>query len=115
MKPPLWSGADADAGLRINLTLSSRQHPALTEELSALPKGPPRTARLVVLATLGLVVERGRLPGLPPAPQPSPGARAAPTRGPHGEAHGGAYVARLGAAALRDLIPTPGADGDGSG
>jgi len=57
-------------GIRMNVKVSHRDFPALTEEIARLPKGPRRTHRLALLATLGLVWERavadwtGRLPGV---------------------------------------------------
>ncbi|HET9644218.1 MAG TPA: hypothetical protein VFP68_12875 [Burkholderiaceae bacterium] len=46
------------AEVRLNVKLSRRDHPILTEELARQPKGPRRTNRLAHLATLGLVWER---------------------------------------------------------
>jgi hypothetical protein len=42
----------------MNVKVSRRDFPLLTEEISRLPKGPRRTNRLAHLATLGLCWER---------------------------------------------------------
>ncbi len=64
------SGAEhAGSGpdVRMNVKVSRRDFPLLTEEIARLPKGPRRTNRLAHLATLGLCWERavaGISPGL---------------------------------------------------
>jgi hypothetical protein len=42
----------------MNVKMSRRDFPLLTEEIARLPKGPRRTNRLAHLATLGLCWER---------------------------------------------------------
>jgi hypothetical protein len=42
----------------MNVKVSRRDFPLLTEEIARLPKGPRRTNRLAHLATLGLCWER---------------------------------------------------------
>lgn len=44
--------------VRMNVKMSRRDFPLLTEEIARLPKGPRRTNRLAHLATLGLCWER---------------------------------------------------------
>jgi len=44
--------------VRMNVKVSRRDFPLLTEEIARLPKGPRRTNRLAHLATLGLCWER---------------------------------------------------------
>ena len=44
--------------IRMNVKMSRRDFPLLTEEIARLPKGPRRTNRLAHLATLGLCWER---------------------------------------------------------
>lgn len=44
--------------VRMNVKVSRRDFPLLTEEIGRLPKGPRRTNRLAHLATLGLCWER---------------------------------------------------------
>jgi len=44
--------------VRVNVKMSRRDFPLLTEEIARLPKGPRRTNRLAHLATLGLCWER---------------------------------------------------------
>jgi hypothetical protein len=50
--------APAVADVRMNVKVSRRDYPLLTEEIARLPKGPRRTSRLAHLATLGLCWER---------------------------------------------------------
>lgn len=64
-----------EADVRMNVKVSRRDFPLLTEEIARLPKGPRRTNRLAHLATLGLCWERAvasvdampREPTLPPS------------------------------------------------
>lgn len=51
---PVRTGPD----VRMNVKVSRRDFPLLTEEIARLPKGPRRTNRLAHLATLGLCWER---------------------------------------------------------
>jgi hypothetical protein len=44
--------------VRMNVKVSRREFPVLTDEIARLPKGPRRTNRLAHLATLGLLWER---------------------------------------------------------
>jgi hypothetical protein len=44
--------------VRMNVKMSRRDFPLLTDEIARLPKGPRRTNRLAHLATLGLCWER---------------------------------------------------------
>lgn len=50
--------ACAGPDVRMNVKMSRRDFPLLTEEIARLPKGPRRTNRLAHLATLGLCWER---------------------------------------------------------
>ena len=50
--------ACAGPDVRMNVKMSRRDFPLLTDEIARLPKGPRRTNRLVHLATLGLCWER---------------------------------------------------------
>lgn len=50
--------ACAGPDVRMNVKVSRRDFPLLTEEIARLPKGPRRTNRLAHLATLGLCWER---------------------------------------------------------
>ena len=93
--------------VRMNVKMSRRDFPLLTEEIARLPKGPRRTNRLAHLATLGLCWERAvsgmevRLPceqELPPF-SPTAAEGAAPTN---------PYCSRLDAGQLASLL-----DGDG--
>jgi len=44
--------------VRMNVKVSRRDFPVLSDEIAGLPKGPRRTNRLAHLATLGLLWER---------------------------------------------------------
>lgn len=48
----------AGPDVRMNVKVSRRDFPLLTDEIARLPKGPRRTNRLAHLATLGLCWER---------------------------------------------------------
>jgi hypothetical protein len=50
--------ARTESDVRMNVKVSRRDFPLLTEEIARLPKGPRRTNRLAHLATLGLCWER---------------------------------------------------------
>ena len=50
--------ACAGPDVRMNVKMSRRDFPLLTDEIARLPKGPRRTNRLAHLATLGLCWER---------------------------------------------------------
>jgi len=88
-------------GIRMNVKVSHRDFPALTEEIARLPKGPRRTHRLALLATLGLVWERavadwtGRLPGVVPSSAQVPSPTGASTQ---------AYQSRLDASQVAALF-----------
>jgi hypothetical protein len=90
--------------VRMNVKVSRRDFPVLTEEIARLPKGPRRTNRLAHLATLGLLWERAvatseaapRQFAAPPNAGPAPSSNAAQ-----------AYQSRLDAGQLAALL-----DGD---
>jgi len=52
----------------MNVKVSRRDFPVLTDEMAGMPKGPRRTNRLAHLATLGLLWERavGSAEAMPP-------------------------------------------------
>lgn len=91
--------------VRMNVKVSRRDFPLLTEEIARLPKGPRRTNRFAHLATLGLCWERA-VAGM----DAMPGELVVPSRAaampPSGAAQ--AYRSRLDAGQLAALL-----DGDG--
>ena len=86
--------------VRMNVKVSRRDFPLLTEEIASLPKGPRRTNRLAHLATLGLCWERA-VAGLENVPREK-----FRGPGPAGVGSGGtdAYRSRLDAAQLTALF-----------
>jgi len=71
--------------VRMNVKVSRRDFPVLTDEIASLPKGPRRTNRLAHLATLGLLWERAVVDGAGAPPMAVP-PEAAP-RLPEGEGY----------------------------
>jgi hypothetical protein len=91
----------------MNVKMSRRDFPLLTEEIARLPKGPRRTNRLAHLATLGLCWERAvsGMEARRPCEQESP--PCSPTAA-EGAARTNPYCSRLDAGQLAALL-----DGDG--
>lgn len=100
--------AHAGPDVRMNVKVSRRDFPLLTDEIARLPKGPRRTNRLAHLATLGLCWERA-VAGMETSHReasrelvPLPGTLALPVGGPAQH-----YRNRLNAGQLAALL-----DGD---
>jgi len=94
---PAGEGAD----VRMNVKVSRRDFPVLTDEIARLPKGPRRTNRLAHLATLGLFWERAVV-GAEGAPAQL--AAAATLGGTASNGPATAYESRLDAGQLAALL-----------
>jgi hypothetical protein len=91
--------------VRMNVKVSRRDFPLLTEAIECLPKGPRRTNRLAHLATLGLLWERAVAGSEAVPPQAFPGPPSLGTLPSSMPAQG--YRSRLDTALLAALL-----DGD---
>lgn len=88
--------------VRMNVKVSRRDFPMLTDEISSLPKGRRRTNRLAHLATLGLLWEQAVSPREGPSICAGHGCPGVSMPGPAGRGYDGRLPGDLLAALLDD-------------